>query len=85
MAKELGASVVAALTIDVTHVVAEGFSSPKYTVSPGCNDDGRVEADFTKYAVEHRIPVMSPTWISDAYDSWIQGEEVNLEEVRTLP
>ncbi|WVF72304.1 hypothetical protein IAT40_007117 [Kwoniella sp. CBS 6097] len=62
LAKELGAGVESALTVNVTHVVASGFGSAKYL-----------------YAVEHRLPVMMPSWIEDAHGQWLNGDEVDTE------
>ncbi|KAK8869919.1 hypothetical protein IAR55_000487 [Kwoniella newhampshirensis] len=32
------------------------------------------------YAVEHRLPVMKPSWIEEAYSTWIAGDELDFEE-----
>lgn len=33
------------------------------------------------YAVEHRIPVMTPEWIQQAHDDWIKGIDLDPEAV----
>ncbi|WVR05087.1 hypothetical protein IAU60_002099 [Kwoniella sp. DSM 27419] len=41
------------------------------------------------YAIEHRLPVMRPTWIEAAHDQWVGGDELDNtemeEEHRLLP
>ncbi|ORY32222.1 hypothetical protein BCR39DRAFT_523376 [Naematelia encephala] len=72
LVRELGGEVEHALTVDVTHIIAVGFGSPKYL-----------------YAVEHRLPVMMPSWILDAHARWLGGEELDvkadMEKHRLLP
>lgn len=33
------------------------------------------------YAVEHRIPVLSPSWIVESYNKWIEGNELDVPDV----
>nr|XP_018263947.1 uncharacterized protein I303_03824 [Kwoniella dejecticola CBS 10117]OBR86105.1 hypothetical protein I303_03824 [Kwoniella dejecticola CBS 10117] len=41
------------------------------------------------YAVEHRLPVMTPSWIEDAHSEWLNGDELDIqadeESHRLLP
>ncbi|WVN85237.1 uncharacterized protein L203_100382 [Cryptococcus depauperatus CBS 7841] len=76
LAKELGAQVETALTKSVTHVVAVGFDSPKYHVSK----TQWLLAHMLQFAVEHRIPIMTPEWIKTAHKLWINAEEFSFEE-----
>ena len=41
-----------------------------------------------KYAVEHRLPVMSPSWITAAHALWLSGDEIDMaaeQEEHRLP
>ena len=84
--KELGGEVESALTINVTHVVATGFGSPKYNVSRSLIKNKDIEF---QYAVENRIPVMTPEWIRSSHEMWISAVRIDLdqaeEEHRLLP
>jgi hypothetical protein len=40
------------------------------------------DADEGQYAVEHRLPVMTPEWIEDMHRRWIHAEEVDVRQVR---
>jgi len=35
-------------------------------------------------AVERRIPILHPSWITDSYETWLRGDDVDLESVRLL-
>ena len=39
----------------------------------------RLGADLAQYAVEHRLPVMAPSWIQNGHAKWLKGEELDLE------
>lgn len=77
MAKQLGATVEAALTITVTHVVAIGFNSPKYHVS---RSTLRGDKLTLQYAVKNRLPVLTPDWIETAHAKWLNGAELTVRE-----
>ncbi|KIY53859.1 hypothetical protein FISHEDRAFT_68429 [Fistulina hepatica ATCC 64428] len=62
-AVELGATCSSALTDRVTHLVANGHGSAKYTC-----------------ALERGIPIMSESWITTAYETWLRGDDVDLED-----
>ena len=37
-----------------------------------------VKLTLEKYAVEHRLPVMAPSWIQNGHARWLKGEELDL-------
>lgn len=37
---------------------------------------------LSQFAVENRIPVLSPSWIHDAHSKWINGDELDVRAVR---
>ncbi|KAJ3556973.1 hypothetical protein NM688_g1730 [Phlebia brevispora] len=41
-----------------------------------------VEPGSAKYkcAIEYKIPIMHPSWISESYDVWLRGDDVDFEE-----
>ena len=53
LAQELGALIDNALTVEVTHVIASGFGSPKYMV---CLDCPRTEAVRLGTPNTHHVP-----------------------------
>ncbi|KLO18561.1 hypothetical protein SCHPADRAFT_844830 [Schizopora paradoxa] len=60
LAIELGAQTSSNLTDIVTHLIAVGPGSPKYS-----------------YCVRHGIPIMNPSWITEAHKKWLEGEVVD--------
>jgi hypothetical protein len=36
-------------------------------------------------ALDNRIPIMHPDWITECYKVWLRGDDVNIEEVSVLP
>lgn len=34
------------------------------------------------YAIEHRLPVLAPTWVEDAHRQWVSGAELDVPAVR---
>jgi DNA replication regulator DPB11 len=74
----MGAVFKADLRSDVTHMVVGSVTTPKYQVF--CRH--RVCLTF-KFAAQNRfdLKIMDLNWIKDAYEKWIQGEDVDLPEV----
>jgi DNA replication regulator DPB11 len=78
--------VESALTVTVTHVVATDVGSAKYNV-------GRFSAKLAvaerQYAIEGRIPVMTPEWIKESHEIWLRGDQIDLpwmqQEYRMQP
>lgn len=35
-------------------------------------------------ALERKIPIMKPSWLEEAYDVWLRGDDVDLEQVSAL-
>ncbi|KAL5485961.1 DPB11_7 [Sanghuangporus weigelae] len=36
------------------------------------------------YCVEHGIPILQPSWISDIYEKWINGESIDVEKIAVM-
>jgi len=62
----MGAIFKADLRSDVTHLVVGNVNTPKY-----------------QYAAQNRLDlkIMDVNWVKDAFNKWIQGEDVNLDKV----
>ena len=37
---------------------------------------------FPQCALERKIPIVSPEWITENYQIWLKGDDVDLEKVR---
>lgn len=40
---------------------------------------------LSQFAVEYGIHVMLPDWVSETHTKWTAADELDLEEVRSLP
>jgi DNA replication regulator DPB11 len=81
---ELGATVVGAFTDRVTHLVAADHGSAKYSVRVvGFLSRHGTYIHWTIYqcALERKMPILQPSWISDSYQTWLRGDDVDLAEV----
>ncbi|KAJ3718799.1 hypothetical protein C8R42DRAFT_585242 [Lentinula raphanica] len=36
-------------------------------------------------ALEHKIPILQPSWIAESYNVWLHGDDVDFDQVRGLP
>jgi hypothetical protein len=68
------------LRSDVTHLIVGNVNTPKYLVL------SVVVASDVQYASQNRfdLKIMDVSWVNAAYDKWIQGEDVDFEEVCLL-
>lgn len=76
----MGAVFKADLRSDVTHMVVGNVNTPKYMV--------RSISLFPcwlirQFAAQNRfdLKIMDLKWIEEAYQKWIQGEDIDFEEV----
>jgi DNA replication regulator DPB11 len=76
----MGAVFKADLRSDVTHMIVGDVNTPKYQVVARLH---RPHSLNSQYAAQNRfdLKIMDLNWINEAYEKWIQGEDVNLEEV----
>jgi DNA replication regulator DPB11 len=82
-AVELGALSVNAFTDRVTHLVAGNHGGAKYTVSSATWLE-TFQYLSSQCALQRKIPILQPSWITENYQIWLRGDDVDLDEVRQL-
>jgi DNA replication regulator DPB11 len=82
---ELGATSTSDLTDRVTHLLANSHGGAKYMVRLLSGASCLCSILFIRMqcALERKIPIMHPEWITDAYQVWLRGDDVDLAEVST--
>jgi hypothetical protein len=80
---ELGATSTSDFTDKVTYLLANSHGGAKYLVRPcqGASPFVQPHSQYLQCALERKIPIMRPEWITDAYEVWLRGDDVNLAEV----
>lgn len=92
---ELGAQSLSDLTDRVTHLIALEPGSAKYKVSQVISSVCSLcFFVFSTYyvtlvylpqcALENRIPIMHPNWITESHQIWLKGDDVDFHQVRDL-
>ena len=85
-ALELGAMPLPDLTDKVTHLLATECGSAKYKVRVRVRVPGMDSRWIdVQCAIERKILIMQPSWVTDCYETWLRGDDVDLAEVRTVP
>jgi DNA replication regulator DPB11 len=82
---ELGATSTSDFTDKVTHLLANSHGGAKYAVRflPGASCLCLILFIRVQCALERKIPIMCPEWITDAHQVWLRGDDVDLAEVST--
>jgi hypothetical protein len=62
--------------------VAEDHGGAKYTVRWWGYLAVQVYIDGIQCALERKIPILKSSWITESYQIWLRGDDVDLEEVR---
>jgi hypothetical protein len=73
---------VSAFTDRVTHLVAVDHGGAKYMVGGASCSNFRYHSLRPQCALERKIPILQPSWITDSYQTWLRGDDVDLQKVR---
>ena len=78
---ELGATALNDLTDKVSHLLAVEPGSAKFKVRVHV-PPRQSETHPPQCALENKIPIMHPSWITESHDIWLRGDEFDYDEVR---
>jgi DNA replication regulator DPB11 len=80
---ELGATSNSDFTDKVTHLLANSHGGAKYLVRLllGASCLCSIPVTCVQCALERKIPIMRPEWITDAYEVWLRGDDIDIAEV----